>query len=98
MGFTVFNLPIYVLGELFPEHGVGRRGGHRLRDRCLGRPGQQPEDLERRALVYQELDADSMFGQFVDSDFGDGRTDTKGIVFRAPTPRCVTSPYRRRTS
>jgi hypothetical protein len=34
------------------------------------------------ALWYQELDADSMFGQFVDSDFGDGRTDTKGIVFR----------------
>jgi len=34
------------------------------------------------AIWYQELDADSLFGQFVDSDFGDGRTDSKGFVIR----------------
>ena len=34
------------------------------------------------ALWYQDLDANSLFGQFIDSDFGDGRTDTKGIVIR----------------
>jgi len=34
------------------------------------------------ALWYQDIDADSLFGQFVDSDFGDGRTNSKGLVFR----------------
>jgi outer membrane murein-binding lipoprotein Lpp len=32
--------------------------------------------------MYQELEKDSLLGQFVDSDFGDGNTDTKGSVFR----------------
>jgi hypothetical protein len=32
--------------------------------------------------LYQVIEKDSLFGQFVDSDFGDGNTDTKGIVLR----------------
>ncbi|MEO8062742.1 MAG: putative porin [Pseudomonadota bacterium] len=32
--------------------------------------------------VYQQVEKDALFGQLLDSDFGDGNTDTKGIVLR----------------
>ena len=32
---------------------------------------------------YQSLDKDALFAQIVDSDFGDGRTDTEGWVLKA---------------
>jgi hypothetical protein len=34
------------------------------------------------AYTYQKLENDSLYGQFVDSDFGAGNTGTKGSVFR----------------
>jgi hypothetical protein len=34
------------------------------------------------AYTYQKLENDSLYGQFVDSDFGGGSTGTKGSVFR----------------
>ena len=34
------------------------------------------------AAWYQELESDALFGQFVVSDFGDGRTDSAGWVLR----------------
>ena len=33
-------------------------------------------------LLYQTIEKDSLFGQLLDSDFGDGNTDTKGYVIR----------------
>jgi hypothetical protein len=33
-------------------------------------------------LIYQQVEKDALFGQLLDSDFGDGNTDTKGFVFR----------------
>ena len=33
-------------------------------------------------LLYQQVEKDALFGQLLDSDFGDGNTDTKGFVFR----------------
>ena len=33
-------------------------------------------------FTYQKIEKDSLFGQFVDSDFGDGNTDTDGYVLR----------------
>lgn len=33
-------------------------------------------------VMYQQSEADAVFGQFHDSDFGDGRTDTKGFVLK----------------
>ena len=33
-------------------------------------------------LVYQDIEADAAFGQFVDSDFGGGVTDSNGIAIR----------------
>lgn len=34
-------------------------------------------------LLYQSIDQDALFGQFIDSDFGDGRTDSEGWVLKA---------------
>jgi hypothetical protein len=34
-------------------------------------------------LFFQSLDKDALFAQWVDSDFGDGRTDTEGWVLKA---------------
>lgn len=33
-------------------------------------------------LLYQKIEKDALFGQFLDSDFGDGNSDTKGFVIR----------------
>jgi len=33
-------------------------------------------------LIYQQVEKDALFGQLLDSDFGDGNTDTKGFVIR----------------
>jgi hypothetical protein len=33
-------------------------------------------------LLYQKVEKDALFGQLLDSDFGDGNTDTKGFVIR----------------
>lgn len=33
-------------------------------------------------VLYQKIEKDSLFGQLVDSDFGDGNTDTKGFVIK----------------
>jgi len=33
-------------------------------------------------VLYQQIEKDALFGQLVDSDFGDGNTDTKGFVLR----------------
>jgi hypothetical protein len=33
-------------------------------------------------LLYQQIEKDALFGQLVDSDFGDGNTDTRGFVIR----------------
>jgi hypothetical protein len=34
-------------------------------------------------LMWQEIDKDALFAQFIDSDFGGGLTDTSGWVFKA---------------
>jgi hypothetical protein len=33
-------------------------------------------------VIYQKTEKDALFGQLLDSDFGDGNTDTKGYVLR----------------
>jgi hypothetical protein len=33
-------------------------------------------------VLYQQIEKDALFGQLLDSDFGDGNTDTKGLVLR----------------
>ncbi|HEX6639073.1 MAG TPA: putative porin [Steroidobacteraceae bacterium] len=34
-------------------------------------------------LIYQRVEKDALFGQLLDSDFGDGNTDTSGFVVKA---------------
>jgi hypothetical protein len=33
-------------------------------------------------LTYQKVEKDALFGQLLDSDFGDGNTDTSGFVVK----------------
>jgi hypothetical protein len=33
-------------------------------------------------IAYQSLDKDALFAQIIDSDFGDGRTDTEGFFLK----------------
>ena len=33
-------------------------------------------------MTYQQVEKDALFGQLLDSDFGDGNTDTNGYVIR----------------
>ena len=33
-------------------------------------------------VLYQKIEKDALFGQLVDSDFGDGNTDSDGFVLR----------------
>jgi hypothetical protein len=47
----------------------------------LGR-ASNPRTWEAAAM-YQSIDKDALFGQFIDSDFGNGVTDTEGWAFRA---------------
>ena len=35
------------------------------------------------------MEKDALFGQLLDSDFGDGKTDTKGYVLRGGYTRCA---------
>jgi Putative porin len=81
MGLTAFNLPVSLWADYSQNmaSGVSEDTGYAI-GASIGR-ASNPKTWNA-GLWYQELDADSMFGQFIDSDFGDGRTDTKGFVFR----------------
>ena len=46
----------------------------------LGRAGN-PRSWEAAAM-YQSIDKDALFGQFIDSDFGNGETDSEGWALR----------------
>jgi hypothetical protein len=98
MGTTLFDLPFSVWAN-FAQNLAAERGtaGPGAVDRwstandtldtayaagvSLGR-ASNPKTWAA-ALWYQDLDANSLFGQFIDSDFGDGATDAKGFVIRA---------------
>jgi hypothetical protein len=81
MGLTAFNLPVSLWADYSQNMAsdVEEDTGFAI-GASIGR-ASNPKTWNA-GLWYQELDADSMFGQFVDSDFGDGRTDSKGFVFR----------------
>jgi cell division protein FtsB len=81
VGLTLFNLPFSVWAnwaqnmaddiQYDTAYAVGAQ---------LGR-ASNPKTWNA-AVWYQSLDKDALFAQFVDSDFGDGRTDSDGWVFR----------------
>ena len=81
MGLTAFNLPVSLWADYSQNMAsdVQEDTGFAI-GASIGR-ASNPKTWNA-GVWYQELDADSMFGQFVDSDFGDGRTDSKGFVFR----------------
>lgn len=82
MGTTVANLPLTFWAnysqnladdvEFDTAYAVGA---------MLGKAGN-PKTWEA-GLFYQSLDKDALFAQWIDSDFGDGRTDSDGWVLKA---------------
>jgi len=81
MGLTLFDLPFSVWANWAQnmaddvEYDTAYAAGV-----SLGR-ASNPKTWNA-AVWYQSIDKDGLFGQFIDSDFGDGRTDSDGWVFR----------------
>ena len=77
VGLTAFNQPLTFWAnyaqnmaddvEFDTAYGVGA---------MLGK-ASNPRTWEA-GVFYQSIDKDALFGQFIDSDFGDGRTDSEG--------------------
>jgi hypothetical protein len=79
---TVFDtLPLSVYAEYAKNEHAPRLNTAWGYGFSLGR-ASNPHTWEVGAL-YQKMGKDAMFGQWVDSDFGNGNTDTKGWVLRA---------------
>lgn len=82
MGMTVGNLPLTLWAnyaqnmasdvEYDTAYAVGA---------MLGK-ASNPKTWEA-SLFYESIDKDALFGQFVDSDFGDGKTDSEGWALKA---------------
>ena len=81
MGLTLFDLPFSVWANYAQniaddvEYDTAYAGGV-----SIGR-ASNPKTWNA-AVWYQSLDKDALFAQFIDSDFGDGRTDSDGWVLR----------------
>jgi len=81
VGMTAFNMPLTLWANYAQnmasgvEHDTAYGGGV-----VLGK-ASNPKTWEA-GLLYQSIDKDALFGQLVDSDFGDGRTDTDGWVLK----------------
>jgi hypothetical protein len=75
------SLPLQLWGDYAQnmasgvEHDTAYNAGVRL-----GR-ASNPRTWEVAAM-YQSIDKDALFGQFIDSDFGNGLTDTEGWALR----------------
>jgi hypothetical protein len=81
MNTTVFNLPFQVWANYAEntashvDYNQAYAGGV-----SLGK-ASNPKTWNA-ALWYQSIQKDALFGQFVDSDFADGKTDGEGFVLR----------------
>ncbi len=81
MGMTVFDLPLTFWAdyaqnmasdvEYDTAYGVGA---------MLGKASNAK--TWEAGLFYQSIDKDALFAQLIDSDFGDGKTDTEGWVLK----------------
>ena len=81
MNATVFNRPFQVWAN-YAENtasNVDYNQAYAL-GVSLGRVSNARDWLA--AVWYQSIDKDALFGQIVDSDFADGRTDGEGLVLR----------------
>jgi hypothetical protein len=80
-GHDAVRAAVHLLGGLRTEHGVGRRVRHRLRRGVSLGKASNAKTWEA-GLSYQSIDKDALFAQFIDSDFGDGTTDSEGWVIK----------------
>ena len=84
---TFGDLPLTVFGEYAQNSDAGTETSGKKLDKAytagisLGK-ASAPGTWEV-AYMYQKLEKNALFGQWVDSDFGGGNTDTKGHVIKA---------------
>ena len=81
------DLPLTVFGEYAQNGDAGEEKSGKKLDKAytagisLGK-ASAPGSWEV-AYMYQKLEKNALFGQWIDSDFGAGNTDTKGHVIKA---------------
>jgi len=82
VGTTLFDLPFVVWGDYAQNlaSGVDYDTAYGLGVTLGKASGARTWEA---GAFYQSLDKDALFAQIVDSDFGDGRTDTEGWVLKA---------------
>lgn len=78
--FRVGSLPLTLFGHHIENREASTLDTGYALGFTLGKAGD-PRSWEV-SYVYQDLEKDAHFGQFVDSDFGGGVTDSNGSVFR----------------
>ena len=82
MGLTVFDLPFIFWADYAQnvaddvEYDTAWNVGA-----ALGKASNK--GTWEAAVLYQEMDKDALFAQMIDSDFGNGNTDTEGWALRA---------------
>ena len=84
---TFGDLPLSVFGEYAQNSDAGEEANGKKLDKAytagisLGK-ASAPGTWEV-AYMYEKLEKNALFGQWVDSDFGGGNTNTKGHVIKA---------------
>jgi hypothetical protein len=84
---TFGDLPLSIFGEYAKNTGAGTESDGTKLDKAftggisLGK-ASAPGSWEI-SYMYAKLEKNALFGQWVDSDFGNGNTDSKGHVIRA---------------
>lgn len=79
-GFTVAGIPVTVFADLAQNGEADAEDMAWGAGATVGRvSGSRTWEV---GYAYQDVEKDALLGQFVDSDFGDGNTDTRGSVLR----------------
>ena len=82
VGLTAFNQPVAIWANYAQNTASGVKFDTAYAVGAMLGKASNAKTWEA-GLFYQSLDKDALFGQIVDSDFGDGRTDSEGWVLKA---------------
>jgi hypothetical protein len=82
MGVTVASLPVTFWANYAQNLAADVKYDTAYAVGAMVGKASNPRTWEA-GLFYQSLDKDALFGQWVDSDFGNGNTDTEGWVLKA---------------
>jgi hypothetical protein len=85
------DLPVSLFAEYAKNSGANEETGGRAAGKTLDKAYAGGISLGKAsapgswevAYMYQKIEKNALFGQWIDSDFGNGNTDTKGHVIKA---------------